>query len=70
MALATFRFYEELNNFLAPNRRKREFDYDCAQAATVKRRRAEFLDRTLAEGGIRDVSPVGERSIIPSFPVF
>lgn len=36
MALATFRFYEELNDFLAPDRRKREFDYDCAQAATVK----------------------------------
>jgi uncharacterized protein with PIN domain/putative ubiquitin-RnfH superfamily antitoxin RatB of RatAB toxin-antitoxin module len=36
MALATFRFYEELNDFLARNRRKREFDYDCAQGATVK----------------------------------
>lgn len=36
MALATFRFYEELNGFLAPDRRKREFDYDCARAATVK----------------------------------
>lgn len=36
MALATYRFYEELNDFLAPIRRKREFDYDSARAATVK----------------------------------
>lgn len=36
MALATFRFYEELNGFLSPDRRKREFNYDCARAATVK----------------------------------
>ncbi|MEW6294055.1 MAG: Mut7-C RNAse domain-containing protein [Pseudomonadota bacterium] len=36
MANATFRFYEELNDFLAPQRRKREFSLPCAQAATVK----------------------------------
>lgn len=36
MASARFRFYEELNDFLAPDRRKREFDYRCARAATVK----------------------------------
>ncbi|HSO07515.1 MAG TPA: Mut7-C RNAse domain-containing protein [Pelomicrobium sp.] len=36
MAVAHFRFYEELNDFLAPERRKREFDYACARAATVK----------------------------------
>lgn len=36
MATARFRFYEELNDFLAPERRKREFDYRCARAATVK----------------------------------
>lgn len=36
MALATFRFYEELNDFLVRDRRKSEFDYDCARAATVK----------------------------------
>jgi uncharacterized protein with PIN domain len=30
------RFYEELNDFLAPARRRREFDYLCARAATVK----------------------------------
>ena len=36
MALATFRFYEELNDFLVPDRRKREFSYDSAREATVK----------------------------------
>ena len=33
---ATFRFYEELNDFLAPARRKQEFTVACAQAATTK----------------------------------
>lgn len=36
MALAEFRFYEELNDFLPAERRKRAFDYDCARRATVK----------------------------------
>jgi uncharacterized protein with PIN domain/molybdopterin converting factor small subunit len=36
MVMATFRFYEELNDFLLPERRKREFDCACAQAATTK----------------------------------
>ncbi|OGA00911.1 MAG: twitching motility protein PilT [Betaproteobacteria bacterium RIFCSPLOWO2_02_FULL_62_17] len=35
-ALASFRFYEELNDFLPQERRKREFEYRCARAATVK----------------------------------
>ncbi len=34
--LASFRFYEELNDFLPRERRKRSFDYRCARAATVK----------------------------------
>jgi uncharacterized protein with PIN domain len=33
---ATFRFYEELNDFLAPVRRGREFSVPCARAATTK----------------------------------
>ena len=33
---ATFRFYEELNDFLPPVRRKREFAVPCARAATTK----------------------------------
>lgn len=36
MATATFRFYEELNDFLAPERRGREFACGCAPGATVK----------------------------------
>jgi uncharacterized protein with PIN domain len=36
MTLASFRFYEELNDFLAPARRKRDFELRCAEAATVK----------------------------------
>jgi len=36
MVTATFRFYEELNDFLAPARRSRAFDCACAQAATTK----------------------------------
>jgi uncharacterized protein with PIN domain/sulfur carrier protein ThiS len=36
MAQATFRFYEELNDFLAPRHRRHDFDRSCARAATVK----------------------------------
>ena len=36
MTIAHFRFYEELNDFLAPARRKCEFELQCAEAATVK----------------------------------
>lgn len=36
MVTATFRFYEELNDFLPPERRKREFTCPCARAATTK----------------------------------
>jgi uncharacterized protein with PIN domain len=36
MATATFRFYEELNDFLAPERRRRVFSARCARAATTK----------------------------------
>lgn len=36
MVTATFRFYEELNDFLAPARRRREFNCCCASGATAK----------------------------------
>ncbi len=36
MVTATFRFYEELNDFLPPERRRREFTVACAEAATTK----------------------------------
>lgn len=35
-ATVTFRFYEELNDFLAPDRRRRAFDCRCADRATTK----------------------------------
>jgi uncharacterized protein len=36
MTTVTFRFYEELNDFLPPARRRREFTAACARAATAK----------------------------------
>ena len=36
MVVATFRFYGELNEFLAPGQRRREFACPCARAATTK----------------------------------
>ena len=36
MVRATFRFYEELNDFLPAARRQRAFACECAQAATAK----------------------------------
>lgn len=36
MVHATFRFYEELNDFLAPSQRRRDLSRACARAATVK----------------------------------
>ena len=36
MVTATFRFYEELNDFLPPDRRRRDVTVRCARAATVK----------------------------------
>lgn len=36
MVRATFRFYEELNDFLPAARRRQAFDCTCARAATVK----------------------------------
>lgn len=36
MTTATFRFYEELNDFLPPERRHKEFASRCARAATAK----------------------------------
>lgn len=36
MPTATFRFYEELNDFLAPDQRKRDFQVEIPPAATVE----------------------------------
>jgi len=35
-AAVVFRFYEELNDFLPPARRRRDFSVSCARAATTK----------------------------------
>jgi hypothetical protein len=37
MTVAIFRFYEELNDFLPPRRRKRDFEVQCASGETVGR---------------------------------
>lgn len=36
MSVARFRFYEELNDFLPPERRKTEFDYEFDRRASIK----------------------------------
>lgn len=36
MTRATFRFYEELNDFLPAERRRQSFTCECARGATVK----------------------------------
>lgn len=36
MVTATFRFFDELNDFLSPERRNREFSCRCAMNATIK----------------------------------
>src|SRR5260370_12623104 len=40
MTVARFRFYEELNDFLAPDRPNRDFEAPCARGATVNNLRA------------------------------
>jgi len=37
MTRATFRFYEELNDFLPAERRRQSFTCECARGATVER---------------------------------
>ncbi|HSD62004.1 MAG TPA: MoaD/ThiS family protein, partial [Burkholderiales bacterium] len=77
MARAEFRFYEELNDFLAPERRKRDFYYDCARAATVKNAIESLgvphteVELILVNGESVDFShPVGEGDRVAVFPRF
>src|SRR5712692_3552219 len=80
MAVAQFRFYEELNDFLAPERRQRGFAYDCARAATVKNAIEALgvphteVELILANGESVDLSRMvreGDRfSIYPKFEAF
>jgi hypothetical protein len=61
MTVATFRFYEELNDFLAPDRRKVDFPYRCVRAATVK-------NAMEAIGVTRGRRSRGPASFIPASP--
>ncbi len=77
MAVATFRFYEELNDFLAPERRKVEFSYACARRATVKNAIEALgvphteVELILVDGESVDFSHiVGEGERISVYPVF
>src|SRR3569832_2379556 len=44
MVNATFRFHEELNDFLAPARRRQAFTVPCAEAATTKHIHEDLYD--------------------------
>jgi len=77
MAQAIFRFYEELNDFLAPARRRRDFALACAENATVKHAVESVgvphteVDLVLVDG--RSVGfdhRVGEGERISVYPVF
>lgn len=56
-ATASFRFYGELNDFLAPNRRRREITLRCAERATAKHM-VEALGVPHTEVGRIDVNGV------------
>jgi len=59
-ATVTFRFYEELNDFLAPERRKREFACACVRGASVKHAiEALGVPHTEVELVLVDGEPVG-----------
>lgn len=77
MTVAIFRFYEELNDFLAPEHRKVEFAYTCARAATVKNAIEAIgvphteVEVILANGTSVDFSHrVRDRDRISVYPVF
>jgi len=76
-ALASFRFYEELNDFLPRERRKRAFDYRCARAATVKNAIEALgvphteVELILVNGESVDLSrPIAEGDRISVYPKF
>jgi uncharacterized protein with PIN domain len=71
------RFYEELNDFIAPARRRREFELLCAEAATVKNAIESVgvphteVELILANGVSVDFSyRVGEGDRISVYPMF
>ena len=77
MAVADFRFYEELNDFLPPRRRKCAFACACARGATVKHAIEALgvphteVELILANGASVDFSyVVREGDRISVYPVF
>ena len=77
MVTATFRFYEELNDFLPRERRKCAFDYRCARAATVKNAIEALgvphteVELVLVNGESVDFShPIAEGDHISVYPKF
>ncbi len=77
MALARFRFYAELNDFLPPERRFQEFGYEFLDIATVKDRIESFgvphteVDLILVNGRPVDFAyRVADGDRVSVFPVF
>ena len=77
MPVARFRFYAELNDFLSPDRRFVEFEYDFVDIATVKDRIESFgvphveVDLILVNGQSVDFSyRVQDGDRISIYPVF
>jgi uncharacterized protein len=76
-ARATFRFYEELNDFLPADRRRRAVEYRCARDATVKNAIEALgvphteVELVLVNGQSVDFSyRVGEADYISIYPKF
>ncbi len=77
MVTATFRFYEELNDFLPADRRKRQFAQTCARGATVKHVIEALgvphteVEVILANGASVDLSyVVRDGDFISAYPMF
>ena len=79
MVTARFRFYEELNDFLAPKRRGREFGWPCARAATTKHMIEALgvshteVELVLVNGesvGFGSLLCIGDRVAYPKFEAF
>jgi len=75
MVNATFRFYEELNDFLPAGRRQQAFTCHCAQAATVKHMIEALgvphteVERVLVNGESADFArPVHEGDRVAVYP--
>ncbi|GAB4473808.1 MAG: hypothetical protein OHK0044_18230 [Burkholderiaceae bacterium] len=61
MGVVRLRFYEELNDFLAPARRKRDFDHTFARGATVQN---AMHDHACTDRAIRRIAAAESRVIL------